>query len=216
MIKLKNISKKYKKEEVLSNINFEVNKGEMISIVGESGSGKSTLLNILGMIDTPTKGEYIFNDNIISQEKEMRKYRAKYIGFILQNYGLLGDLTVESNLKLSLNYAGIDKKEWTKLINDELEELNIKELKKKLVKNLSGGQKQRVAIARAVIKRPSVILADEPTGNLDNKNERIVMDLLTNLNNKGIAIILVTHNHKLADECNKKYELLDKQLNQVK
>lgn len=199
MIRVQDLHKIFRTDEVettaLRNVSFEINEGDFISIMGPSGCGKSTLLNILGMIDTPTSGSYQFMGNDIARhnEKQRAALRKQYLGFIFQSFNLIDELTVAENVELPLIYARIKASERRKRIDEVLEKLNMMHRKKHYPAQLSGGQQQRVAVARAIINRPRLILADEPTGNLDSVNGEEVMKLLTQLNGEGTSIIMVTH-----------------------
>ena len=205
MIELKEIYKTYGKKdnsvEALKNITIHINKGELVCITGPSGSGKSTLLNLLGCLDIPTKGEYFLDGiNIYSNnKKEMGKLRNKKFGFIVQDFGLISDYTVKQNVEIPLVYAKIYKK--NRKIEAILEKFKILDKKNSIVTDLSGGQKQRVAIARALINDPDIILADEPTGSLDQKTGKLVIDILLDLHNQGKTVIIITHDTNIAKRC---------------
>jgi putative ABC transport system ATP-binding protein len=216
MIKLKNIQKVYRTETVetlaLNNINFEVQKGEFIAIMGPSGCGKSTLLNVMGLLDVPTEGEvYIEGNPIVSfSDKELSRVRNQKIGFIFQSYHLINDLTVIENVELPLLYAKFSRKERRYMASEALERVGLANRLKHYPEELSGGQRQRVAIARAVVGKPSLILADEPTGNLDSKMGNEVMDLLEKLNKEeNMTLVMVTHDEKMALKADKIINLLD-------
>lgn len=206
-IELKNISKTYSKNGIkvnaLENINICIDKGELVAIVGTSGSGKSSLLNIIGCIDKGYEGEYILNGKRIDlyKDEELALCRNKIFGFVLQYYGLLNNETVFDNIKLPLIYA--KKKEKANKVKDMLKKFNIEDKAQCRPTELSGGQCQRVAIARALINEPEIILADEPTGALDKKTSKEVMDILIELNKEGKTIIIVTHDEKIANQCNR-------------
>ena len=199
MIKIENLSKVFRTEEVetvaLNNVNMQVNEGEFVAIMGPSGCGKSTLLNTLGLLDNPSEGSYKLLGNEVAnlQEKERTRLRKGVIGFVFQSFNLIDELNVFENVELSLTYLGIKKAERKQMVNDMLKRMNISHRAKHYPQQLSGGQQQRVAIARAVITNPKLILADEPTGNLDSKNGQEVMNLLTELNQEGTTIVMVTH-----------------------
>lgn len=199
MIKVENLSKSFRTDEVetlaLRDVSFQVNDGEFVAVMGPSGCGKSTLLNILGLLDNPTAGRY-FIDNIEAsklKEKDRTNLRKGNIGFVFQNFNLIDELNIEENVELPLHYLGVKAAERKKRVKEVLERMNIGHRAKHFPQQLSGGQQQRAAIARAVVNRPQLILADEPTGNLDSKNGKEVMDLLTELNREGTTIVMVTH-----------------------
>ncbi len=215
MIELKNLEKFYVTEEVktkaLDNLSFEVYEGDFVAIMGPSGCGKSTLLNVLGMIDTPDKGNYIFKGKEVTNYNENQRadIRKDTLGFIFQSFNLIDQLTVFENVELPLIYLGIKKGERKERVHKILEKLQIMHRRKHFPKQLSGGQQQRVAIARAVINNPQLILADEPTGNLDSSNGSEVMELLMELNSQGVTIIMVTHSENDAKYAHKIIRMLD-------
>lgn len=213
MIKLVNIKKLYGDKLILNNLNLEINEGEMIAIKGISGSGKTTLLNILGLIDTFQSGEYYFNDKNIKElnGKQINSLRIDNISFVFQSFLLIEYLTTIENILLPLKYQN---KIYNTVETDELlKNLGILHLKNQKVNTLSGGEKQRVAIARAVITKPKLILADEPTGNLDEMNTDNVASILKMINKKyGITILVVTHNTRIENVFKKIYHLVDGQL----
>ena len=197
MISIKNLTKIYDdKTKALDNINLDLD-NNFISIVGQSGSGKSTLLNIIGGIDTPTDGEVLVDELNISKltSDELAEYRNKYIGFIFQSFYLDNSYTVLENVMMPLIIARVDKKKRIEMAEAALDKLGILDLKDKSSSDISGGEAQRVAIARAIVNNPKIILADEPTGNLDSKNGEIVMDLLKEIS-KDRMVIMVTHNNE--------------------
>lgn len=199
MIKLTNISKIYTADEVettaLDNINLHIKKGEFVAIMGPSGCGKSTLLNIIGMLDSPNEGSYMFDGHEVSdfRERQRAKLRKGHIGFVFQNFNLIEELTVYENVELPLLYLKVPSKDRKERVEQALTRMNIMHRKGHYPQQLSGGQQQRVAIGRAIITNPSVILADEPTGNLDSTNGEEVMNLLSELNQSGTTIAMVTH-----------------------
>jgi putative ABC transport system ATP-binding protein len=199
MITLKNINRSFIGDEVetvaIDNMNLTINKGEFLSILGPSGCGKSTLLNVLGMLDSIDQGEFSFIAHQVEQcsEKQRAILRKKHIGFIFQSFNLIDELTVEQNIELPLYYHKIAKDERKRLVDEVLKRVDIAHRRKHLPAKLSGGQQQRVAIARAIVTQPALILADEPTGNLDSKNSEQVMELLRELNQEGSTIVMVTH-----------------------
>ena len=218
MIKLDNITKIYSTEEVqttsLNGVSLEVNEGEFVAIMGPSGCGKSTLLNIIGLIDTPTTGTYLLNGKDVSTltENERTDIRKGVIGFVFQSFNLIDELNVNENVELPLLYMGVPAKERKERVLEVLRRMNMSQRGKHLPSQLSGGQQQRVAIARAVIGNPKIILADEPTGNLDSKNGLEVMELLSQLNVEGTTIIMVTHSQHDATYANRIINLYDGQV----
>ena len=216
MIKLKDLAKIYRTDEVettaIRNMNLQVHQGEFLAIMGPSGCGKSTLLNVVGMLDAPTSGEYWFGDTDIAgySESQLSVLRKKSIGFVFQSFNLIDELNVAENVELSLLYhEGITAKERRARAQGALERMKIAHRARHMPSQLSGGQQQRVAIARAVVKRPKLILADEPTGNLDTANGEEVMQLLTELNDEGTTIVMVTHSHSHAEYAHRVVNLLD-------
>lgn len=205
MIKTVNLKKVYQTEEVettaLNNVNIEINKGEFVSIMGPSGCGKSTLMNILGMLDNPTDGDYMFLEENISKltERKRANFRKENIGFVFQSFNLIDELTVYENVELPLLYLGFNGSARRKKVNEVLERMNIMHRVNHFPQQLSGGQQQRVAVARAIVSNPKLILADEPTGNLDSTNGDEVMHLLTQLNQAGTTIVMVTHSPTYAE-----------------
>jgi putative ABC transport system ATP-binding protein len=199
MITIKNLKKSFKTEEVetlaLNNVNLKVEDGEFVAIMGPSGCGKSTLLNIIGMLDNPTEGSYIFAGNEVGGLKESQRtqLRKGNLGFVFQSFNLIDELTVYENVELPLIYLKMGKAERKEKVMKVLERMKIAHRAKHFPQQLSGGQQQRVAICRAVVTNPKLILADEPTGNLDSKNGLEVMNLLTELNQEGTTIVMVTH-----------------------
>lgn len=199
MIKTNNLSKIFRTEEIetlaLNEVNFEVKSGEFVAIMGPSGCGKSTLLNIIGLLDNPSGGEYFFDGiNVASYRESQRTgLRKGNIGFVFQSFNLIDELNVFENVELPLHYLKIGVRQRKEMVNKVLERMNIAHRAKHYPQQLSGGQQQRVAIARAVVADPKLILADEPTGNLDSKNGLEVMNLLTELNREGTTIVMVTH-----------------------
>jgi len=199
MLKIEKLKKVFRTEEVetiaLNEVSLEVNDGEFIAIMGPSGCGKSTLLNILGLLDNPTSGKYYLADQEVGhlKEKERTQTRKGKIGFVFQSFNLIEEMSVFENVELPLVYMGISKTERKKRVDEALRRMSISHRAKHFPNQLSGGQQQRVAIARAVVANPKLILADEPTGNLDSKNGNDVMDLLSELNKEGTTIVMVTH-----------------------
>jgi putative ABC transport system ATP-binding protein len=216
IIELKNIDKTFLTEEVetlaLSNVELVINKGEFVSITGPSGCGKSTLLSLLGLLDTASGGEFILNEqNTESLTKNERsKIRNKEIGFIFQSFNLISDLDVYENVELPLTYRNdLSSSEIKQRVNDALKRVDMGHRNKHFPSQLSGGQQQRVAIARALAGSPSILLADEPTGNLDSKNAQMVMDLLHELHKEGATICMVTHDQHCADATSRRISLFD-------
>ena len=215
MIKVADLSKSFSTEEVetiaLDKVSFEVNKGEFVAIMGPSGCGKSTLLNILGLLDNPTEGSYVLLDQEVAQLKEngRTKYRKGNIGFVFQSFNLIDDLNVFDNVALPLKYLGVGAAERKQRVTEILKRMNIYHRANHFPQQLSGGQQQRVAIARAVVANPKLILADEPTGNLDSKNGKEVMDLLLDLNHDGTTVVMVTHSQKDASMAQRIINLFD-------
>jgi putative ABC transport system ATP-binding protein len=215
MIKLKNITKYYStgfvKTFVLRNINLEVEEGEFLTVMGPSGAGKSTLLYIMGMLDTPSEGEYYFYDQKVHRmsERQLSDLHKNHIGFVFQSYHLIDDLTVYENLETPLIYKKIKGSERKAKVADMLDRFSIVGKKNLFPNQLSGGQQQKVAVARAIITNPKLILADEPTGNLNTKEGEKIMDLFKDLNSEGTTIIQVTHSEKNATYGRRTIHLLD-------
>ncbi len=195
----------------LNNVNAEVQAGEFVAIMGPSGCGKSTFLHIAGMLDNPTDGEYYFMDEEVSRysEKKRARLRKGNIGFVFQSFNLIDELTVFENIELPLLYLGVSTSDRKKRVNVLLDQLELTPRKNHFPQQISGGQQQRVAVARAVIANPKVILADEPTGNLDSSHGDEVMKMLVELNEKGTTIIMVTHSAAYADYANRVIHLFD-------
>ena len=199
MLKLQHISQSYRTEEVetraLDNVSLDIGTGEFVAIMGPSGCGKSTLLNILGLLDSPTAGSYLFDGVEVakSSEKQLTALRRASIGFIFQSFNLIDDLTVADNVEVALIYRRIAAAERKRRVAEALDQVGISHRAKHLPQQLSGGQQQRVAIARALVSKPKLILADEPTGNLDTRNGDAVMELLTQVAEAGTTVIMVTH-----------------------
>ncbi len=215
MIKTENLTKVFKTDEVqtyaLNQVDIQAKKGEFVAIMGPSGCGKSTLLNIIGLLDNPTEGKYIFNGVDVSdmKEKDRTKFRKGKIGFVFQSFNLIDELNVYENVELPLVYLNMKASERKKRIDEVLLRMKIGHRAKHYPQQLSGGQQQRVAFARAVVANPDLILADEPTGNLDSKNGIEVMNLLTELNKEGTTIIMVTHSERDAAYAHRVVNLLD-------
>ena len=218
MIRTENLTRIFRTEEVetiaLNGVNIEVEDGEFIAIMGPSGCGKSTLLNILGLLDSPTEGKYWLNNEEVGhlKERDRTAYRKGRIGFVFQNFNLIDELTVEENVDLQLKYLGVGKAERKERVLEILRKVKLSHRAKHYPHQLSGGQQQRVAIARAVVGKPSIILADEPTGNLDSKNGMEVMQLLGELNEEGTTIVMVTHSKHDATYASRIINLFDGQV----
>ena len=215
MIKVSNLSKVFRIEEIettaLNGVSFEIKDGEFVAIMGPSGCGKSTLLNILGLLDNPTEGSYQFGETEVAnlKEKDRTKFRKGNIGFVFQSFNLIDELNVYENIELPLRYLDIPSSERKARVTEMMKRMNISHRAKHFPQQLSGGQQQRVAIARACVANPKLILADEPTGNLDSKNGKEVMELLQELNNEGATIVMVTHSQKDAAMAQRTIDLFD-------
>ena len=218
MIKTVALEKIFRTEEVetlaLNKVSIEVKEGEFVAIMGPSGCGKSTLLNILGLLDNPTSGEYYLNGIEVSRytEAQRTKLRKGIIGFVFQSFNLIDELNVYENIELPLLYMGVSAAERKKKVQEAMERRAIVHREKHFPQQLSGGQQQRVAIARAVVANPKLILADEPTGNLDSKNGQEVMNLLSELNKEGTTIVMVTHSQHDAGFASRTINLFDGQV----
>lgn len=219
LIQLLNISKSYRTSQIetlaLSDVNFEINQGDFIAVMGPSGCGKSTLLNIIGLIDRPNSGDYLFAGHRTTSltRNQLAQIRVGDIGFIFQSSNLIDELTVFENVELPLAYKGIGRKLRKDLVRGALELVNLSARSDHLPYQLSGGQQQRVAIARAFVGDPKLILADEPTGNLDSRNGEDVMEILKTLNEQGAAVLMVTHSQQYADEAQRTVRMLDGRIN---
>ncbi|ESQ84632.1 ABC transporter [Asticcacaulis sp. AC466] len=223
LIELQNITRLYRSDEVettaLHNISLHIKRGEFVAIMGPSGCGKSTLLNILGTIDRPTSGAYLFTDSTGAQqdlarmnEVKLARHRARHLGFIFQSFNLVDDLTIYENIELGLLYRGGVKGGRRAVIEAAMDKVGIAHRARHFPHQLSGGQQQRAAIARAIVGSPDLILADEPTGNLDTENGAQVMQILQTLNQGGATIIMVTHSQSHADQASRQVDILDGQL----
>ena len=215
MIKVTNLSKVFRTEEIettaLNEVSFEIKEGEFVAIMGPSGCGKSTLLNILGLLDNPTEGSYeLLGQEVANlKERERTKFRKGNLGFVFQSFNLIDELNVFETVELPLKYHNIGASERKQRVTEILKRMNISHRSHHFPQQLSGGQQQRVAIARAVVSNPKLVLADEPTGNLDSKNGKEVMDLLTELNSEGTTIVMVTHSQKDASVAQRIINLFD-------
>jgi putative ABC transport system ATP-binding protein len=215
MIKTVELTKVFRTDEVettaLNKVNLEIAKGEFVAIMGPSGCGKSTLLNILGLLDNPTDGQFFFLDQEVSKftERNRTNLRKSNIGFVFQSFNLIDELNVYENVELPLLYQKVSTSDRKKAVEEVLERMKIAHRKKHFPQQLSGGQQQRVAIARAVVSKPHLILADEPTGNLDSANGEEVMALLSELNQEGTTVIMVTHSPSDADKAHRIVQLFD-------
>ena len=218
MIKTEKLQKIFRTEDVetwaLHDVTLEIKEGEFVAIMGPSGCGKSTLLNILGLLDNPTNGTYQLNGTDVSKfsEAERTNLRKGVIGFVFQSFNLIDELNVYENIELPLLYMGVPKEERKKRVEEAMKRMDITHRVKHFPQQLSGGQQQRVAIARAVVANPKIILADEPTGNLDSKNGKEVMDLLTQLNKEGTTVVMVTHSQHDAGYATRTINLFDGQV----
>lgn len=219
LIKLESIEKVFYAEDVethaLNGVTFTINEGEYVSIAGPSGSGKSTLLSVLGLLDTPTDGRYMLSGHDVSNisSRERARIRNQEIGFIFQSFNLISDLNVEENVELPLSYRGdLSKDQRKAMVEEALEKVDMGHRMKHFPSQLSGGQQQRVAVARAITGKPSFLLADEPTGNLDSKNTETVLALLDKLHSEGATICMVTHDPRSALRSTRKIDMIDGQI----
>lgn len=218
MLKLHNLTRTYQTEDVetlaLNQVNLEIGRGEFVAIMGPSGCGKSTLLNTIGMLDSPSEGQYLFNGEDISNysEAQLASIRKHNIGFIFQNFNLIDELTVEENIELALLYHNIPSAERKTRVAKVMDKVGIAHRAKHMPSQLSGGQQQRVAVARAVVGDQKMILADEPTGNLDSAHGQEVMEILQSLNDEGTTIVMVTHSPSHADYAKRTVNLFDGQV----
>ena len=217
-ITLTNIKKVFRTEEIetwaLREVSLEVKEGEFVAIMGPSGCGKTTLLNIMGLLDTPTEGTYTLDGKDVSQlsERERTNIRKGTIGFVFQSFNLIDELNVYENVELPLLYMGVPARERKRQVEETFDRMAMSHRRKHFPCQLSGGQQQRVAVARAVVANPKIILADEPTGNLDSKNSKEVMDLLLQLHDQGTTIVMVTHSQHNASFADRIVELYDGQI----
>jgi len=218
MLKLTNISKAYRTSEIetlaLRDVSLEIAQGEFLAIMGPSGCGKSSLLNILGLLDTPSAGQFQFYDQAIEHfsERQLTLLRRRYVGFVFQSFNLIDELTVEENVDVALIYRGVGRAERQRRVAAALERVGLSHRARHLPQQLSGGQQQRVAVARALVAEPKLILADEPTGNLDTANGEAVMDMLTEIARAGTTVVMVTHSHAHAAYAQRTLNLLDGQV----
>jgi putative ABC transport system ATP-binding protein len=218
MLKVEQISKTYRTSEVetraLHDISFEIRKGEFVAIMGPSGCGKSTLLNVLGLLDTADAGAYWFDGKNLAGQSESRltEMRRRSMGFIFQNFNLIDDLTVEANVEVGLLYRGVSAAQRRRLVSEALEKVGMSHRARHLPKQLSGGQQQRVAVTRALVSAPQLVLADEPTGNLDTSNGEAIMGLLSQLASAGTTVVMVTHSKAHAAAANRTLNMLDGRL----
>ena len=218
MIKTENLTKVYQTDDVettaLNAVNIEIKEGEFVSVMGPSGCGKSTLLNVLGMIDSPTSGNYYFNGEEVGNlpERKRSNVRKHNLGFVFQSFNLIDELTVFENVELPMLYTKVPSSERKARVEELLEGMNIMHRRNHFPQQLSGGQQQRVAVARAIVNRPKLILADEPTGNLDSATGDEVMKILSELNSQGTTILMVTHSQYCAEFGNRIIRMLDGQV----
>ncbi len=218
MIKTENLKKVFRTEDIetsaLNSVNIHIEKGEFVAIMGPSGCGKSTLMNVVGLLDNPSEGNYYFDGTEVGnmKEKNRTQLRKGNIGFVFQSFNLIDELNVFENVELPLIYLKYKAKERKAMVEKVLDRMKIGHRRKHFPQQLSGGQQQRVAIARAVVANPKLILADEPTGNLDSKNGQEVMNLLTELNREGTTIVMVTHSHRDSDYAHRVINLFDGQV----
>jgi putative ABC transport system ATP-binding protein len=218
MITVNNLEKIYRTEEIetvaLNKISFEIKQGEFVAIMGPSGCGKSTLLNIIGLLDDLDGGQFMFNETDVSKFNERKRadMRKHNIGFVFQSFNLIDELTVFENVELPLIYTGVSTAERKRIVDEVLDKIQIAHRRNHYPQQLSGGQQQRVAVARAVVNKPKLILADEPTGNLDSRNGNDVMQLLTDLNEQGTTIVMVTHSEHDARYTHRIINMLDGQI----
>lgn len=215
MLQTTNLTKHFRTDEIetiaLNGVNLTVNDGEFLAIMGPSGCGKSTLLNILGLLDDPTSGSYIFDgtETATLPERERGRLRKGRVGFVFQSFNLIDELDVAHNVELPLTYLGLSRSERRKRVDEMLAKVHINHRSRHLPQQLSGGQQQRVAIARALVTHPTLILADEPTGNLDSTNGREIMELLASLNREGTTVVMVTHSDRDAAYASRVVHLFD-------
>lgn len=214
MIQFKHLSKSYKDHTLFEDFDFSINSGDFVTIVGKSGSGKSSLLNIIGMFDNEYLGEYYYQDQLVNHLKLSQKegLRKQDIGYIFQNYNLINEYTVIENVELPLGYRKVKKKDRRRICLEALESLGLKEKINKHPQTLSGGEQQRVSIARTLVMQPKLLLADEPTGSVDEQTATDIMEIFAQMNQEGVTIVLVTHDPQLAKLGNKRLEILDRKI----
>ncbi len=218
MIQVNNLSKVFRTDEVetwaLEKVNLQVKRGEFVAIMGPSGCGKSTLLNILGLLDSMSDGNYMLDGNQVSatSESQRNKLRKELLGFVFQSFNLIDELTVKENINLPLLYMGVPAAERKQRVEEAMQRMGIENRANHFPRQISGGQQQRTAIARAIVTRPKLILADEPTGNLDSRNGREVMELLSELHKEGSTIVMVTHSERDANYADRIVRLFDGQV----
>lgn len=215
MIDLQEVFKVYDMGDVdvpaLDGVDFQMNRGEFVSLVGDSGSGKSTMLHIVGGLDRPTGGKYYLEGNEVwhLRDRELSRIRNRHFGFVFQAYNLISNLTAQENVEQPLIYAGLTKRQRTAKARRTLEKVGLEARSKHLPGQLSGGQQQRVAIARALVNDPTLIMADEPTGNLNTEAGNLILDILSSLHEEGVSILMVTHNREIANRADRRVELQD-------
>jgi putative ABC transport system ATP-binding protein len=214
VIKLSNVTKRYSgpaESAALDGIDLTIERGEFIAVMGPSGSGKTTMLNIVGLIDTPSSGRYLFGNEDLSSRSvdQLTELRRKHVSFIFQSFNLIPDLNIHDNVELPLRYQRVPRARWSNRVREVLELVGLDARAKRYPEELSGGEQQRVAIARALVNDPSLILADEPTGNLDSQNGAEVMEMLTTLHREGATVVMVTHSPTRAAQANRIVHLLD-------
>lgn len=201
MIQLKNITKKYQSKTIFNHFNLKIEENELVAIVGNSGSGKSTLLNIIGLLESIDDGEIIINNKIISNKKQILLLMRYDIGYMFQNNALIDDYTVEENLNIVLKYLNLNKKQKQTMITNALLSVGLKGYENRKIYSLSGGEAQRIAFSKLLLKKPKIVLCDEPTGSLDSTNTKIIMDLLLKYHHSGATIVIVTHDLNIANQC---------------
>ncbi len=201
MIQLKNITKKYQSKTIFNHFNLKIEENELVAIVGNSGSGKSTLLNIIGLLESIDDGEIIINNKTISNKKDTLLLMRHDIGYMFQNNALIDDYTVEENLNIVLKYLNLNKKQKQTMINQALLSVGLQGYEKRKIYSLSGGEAQRIAFSKLLLKKPKIVLCDEPTGSLDSTNTKIIMDLLLKYHSSGATVVIVTHDSNIANQC---------------
>lgn len=201
MIQLKNMTKKYQSKTIFNHFNLKIEENELVAIVGNSGSGKSTLLNIIGLLESIDDGEIIINNKIISSKKQILLLMRYDIGYMFQNNALIDDYTVEENLNIVLKYLNLNKKQKQTMINQALLSVGLQGYEKRKIYSLSGGEAQRIAFSKLLLKKPKIVLCDEPTGSLDSTNTKIIMDLLLKYHSSGATVVIVTHDLNIANQC---------------